>query len=59
MARREYLYAGALNVELYSPSQGSFGIASVAYNQITANYQEFILPLRGLVCPNDPFRLAA
>ena len=39
--------AGVLNVELYSPTQGSFGIASIAYNQLTAVYQEFILPLTG------------
>ena len=49
-----------LKVELYSPTQGSFGIASVAYNQLTANYQEFILPLTGAsVCSDDSCRFAA
>jgi len=37
--------AGNLIVEVFSPSLGSLGIASVAFNVLTATYAEYILPL--------------
>jgi hypothetical protein len=37
--------AGNLVVELFSPSTGSLGLVSIPYNQLTAQYQEFIRPI--------------
>ena len=37
--------AGQLVIELFSPSLGSFGIATVAFNTLTANYVEYIQPI--------------
>jgi hypothetical protein len=46
---------GNLVVELYSPSAGSLGLVSVAYNQLTAAYQEFtgvLIPTQATI-PTD------